>query len=202
MRKTRWTAFLLSLLVMIGANSGAISEGQDHPSLTDQLSLKDVRCSFEHELLPDVFYSDPLSVLGGIDATSIYRSWIQVAQDFGYAESYDESDFSVYRLRNEQDIMMALVILPIPTEAPECYRLYLCYDPTTETAFYFTNEYEDDMDGWGLVGYWTPENDHHTVYILPPLDVSSQEAFTESLQNEVDAIFYLVVSNRTAPLTE
>ena len=181
---------------MAGASIEAIAEDQDQPSLTD------IRCYFEHTILPGVFYSNPLGVMGGIDSTSIYQSWTRIVQDFGYVDSYTESDFSVYRLRHEQDIIMALIILPAPTEAPECYRLYLCYDMTAETGFYFTNEYEEDMEGWGLVGLWTPEKEHHFVYLLKPLDVSSQDAFAESLQNEVDDIFNLVVMNRTKPLTE
>lgn len=58
------------------------------------------------------------------------------------------------------------------------------------------------MKGWGLVGLWTPEKEHHFVDFHEPLDVSSQEAFAKSLQSEEDSVFNLVVKNRTTPLTE
>lgn len=196
MHKTRWTALFLCLLVIIGVYNAAIAGDEDQPSQSE------VRCYFEHTLLPEVFYSDPLTVIGGMDSDSLYRSWNMIAQDFGYADSYAESDFQAYRLQSEKDIIMALIILPAPTEARECYRLYLCYDMTAKAGFYFTNEYEEDMEGWGLVGLWTPEKEHHFVDFLEPLDVSSQEAFADSLQNEVDHIFNLVVMNRTSSLTE
>ena len=196
MRKARWTALFLCLLVMIGAYHAAIAKDEDQPSLSE------VRCYFEHTLLPELFYSDPLTVIGGMDSDSLYRSWNMIAQDFGYADSYTKADFQAHRLRSDQDIIMALIMLPAPTEAPECYRLYLCYDMTAKAGLYFTNEYEDDMKGWGLVGLWTSEKEHHFVDFLEPLDVSSQEAFADSLQNEVDHIFNLVVMNRTSSLTE
>ena len=196
MYKTRWMALFLCLLVLIDACGGAVSEGQDRPSLTD------VRCFFEHSVLPRVFYTDPFNVIGGMNSTSLYKSWIRIAKDFDYADSYAEADFKVLKLRHEQDIIMALIVLPAPKEAPECYRIYLCYDLTAETGLYFTNEYDEDMEGWGLVGLWTPEESHHVVYLLPPLDVSGEDAFSDSFQDEVDQIFNLVVMNRTEPLTE
>lgn len=126
MHKASWIGPLLCLLVMFVASNTAIAEDEDQPSLTD------VRCYFEHTLLPELFYSDPLTVIGGMDSDSLYRSWNMIAQDFGYADSYAESDFRAHRLRSEKDIIMALIILPAPTEARECYRLYLCYDMTAK----------------------------------------------------------------------
>ena len=197
MRKTRWILLLLSILVVASLCAGALSESADQPLLTE------VRCYFEHSLLPRVFYSDPLTIIGGTNDDSIFKSWMRIATDFGYADSYSESDFKVVKLRGgNDDLIMAMVILPAPTEAPECYRLYLCYDLTAETGLYLTNEYEEDMEGWGLVGLWTPEEEHHFVYLLSPPDVSSEDAFADSLQSEVDQIFWLVELSRTQSLIE
>ena len=197
MHKNKRFLFLLSILIFVGVCGGVLAEPTDQPALTD------VRCYFEHSVLPRVFYSDPLSIIGGMNSDSIFKSWMRIATDFGYADRYDESDFKVIKLRGENDdLIMAMVILPAPTEAPECYRLYLCYDMTTETALYLTNEYEDDMEGWGLIGLWTPEEEHHFVYLLRPLDGSNEDAFTDSLRSEVDQIFWLVEMNRTESLTE
>ena len=197
MRKNRWMILLLCILVSGIVGSRSQAESADQPPLTD------VRCYFEHSLLPRVFYSDPLTMIGGMNDDSIFKSWMRIATDFGYADSYSESDYKVIKLRGgNDDLIMAMVILPAPTEAPECYRLYLCYDLTAETGFYFTNEYEEDMEGWGLVGLWTPEEEHHFVYLLHPLDVSSEETFSDSLQSEIDQIFWLVELSRTQSLIE
>ena len=197
MRKNRWIKLLLCIFVSVSVCSGALAESMN------QFPLIDVRCYFEHSILPRIFYSDPLTIIGGVNADSIFKSWMRIATDFGYADSYAESDFKVIKLRGgNDDLIMAMVILPAPTEAPECYRLYLCYDMTTGTGLYLTNEYEEDMEGWGLVGLWTPEEEHHFVYLLCPLDVSSEDAFTDSLQSEVDQVFGLVEMNRTKPLIE
>ena len=99
MHKASWIGPLLCLFVMFVASNTSIAEDEDQPSLTD------VRCYFEHTLLPELFYSDPLTVIGGMDSDSLYRSWNMIGQDFGYADSYAESDFQAYRLRSEKDIM-------------------------------------------------------------------------------------------------
>ncbi len=67
-------------------------------------------------------------------------------------------------------------------------------------GLYFTVEYDEDMEGYSMVGLITPEKDHHFVYILPPLDVSDVDVFTKSLKNEMDQILRLVRKNRTEPL--
>ena len=195
MHKSRLTALFLCLLVMACSCYGAMAEEPDQPSLSE------VRSYFEHVFLRELFYSDPETVMGGITSTALYKTWTLMAGEYGCADSYDESDFNVYGLQNDDEIMMALVFPPVPEEAPQCYRLYLCYDQKNKTSLYFTNEYDEGMEGWGLVGLWTPEGEHHTVYLLPALDVSSEEAFTESLQSEIDQIFYLVEKHRTEPLT-
>ena len=105
-------------------------------------TLQDVRGAFEQYVLPETFYSDPEQTMESLVQYGLFYLWdyyTSVMVPFETTYSYDE--FAVDEMPWEGERAMLRLTMPYPEWEEHCYRIYLCYDPLTDVAAYYTVEY-------------------------------------------------------------
>ena len=88
-----------------------------------------------------------------------------------------------------------MLTMPTPDTTLLCYRIYLCWDPETETAAYYTAEY-DKYDGFFdegcLICGWSPDGSHHYYLEGKILPGSEDPEYEKALAEEAETVLELM----------
>ena len=162
---------ILTLLLALALVPGlAAEEAQETPAAesaeaeSEPLALFDVRYYFEHRLLRQLFYAAPESTMESLRDGGLYERWNTYTAEIGFETTYAYEQFSARDMLQDSGIRVLMLTMPAPDTTLLCYRIYLCWDPETETAAYYTAEY-DKYDGFFdegcLICGWSPDGSHH-----------------------------------------
>lgn len=131
------------------APNTAATEQPESPEADDdtELTLFEVRYYFEHRLLPQRFYHAPEQTIESLRGTGLCDLWCSYTAENAFDVTYPTDDFSAREILQDSGITVLLLTLPAPADTLLCYRIYLCLDPESGTAAYYTAEY-DKYDGF------------------------------------------------------
>lgn len=105
------------------------------------------RYTFEHKLLPDMFYKEKVGLLnaildkGGKFFSDVYTVYAPVGEE----RTYTEDDFKIDAKccqydENRRTLYFLIVTMPEPTVPTLCLRVYFCYEEKTGAVKYCTSE--------------------------------------------------------------
>ncbi len=198
MKRIAILLLLFSLAVFPFAVTAEETQGAEIPDTETEnptATLFDIRYYFEHRLLPREFYQAPEGMMETLRENGLYDRWTRYETENGFDTSYSAAEFDTREIMQDSGIRMMLLTLPRPESTLLCYRIYLCYDPETETAAFFTAEfdkYEGFFDEGCLICGWKPDGTHEYYTegkILPEKDDPDYE---KALTEEATAILELM----------
>ncbi len=179
----------------------AAETGEHADTENEPLTLFDVRYYFEHRLLRQIFYASPESTMESLREGGLYERWNTYTAEIGFESEFEYDQFSTRDMMQDSGIQMLMLILPQPDATLLCYRIYLCYDPKTETAAYYTAEYdkyEGFFDEGCLICGWSPDGSHHYYLEGKILPDSEDPEFETMLTEEAAAVLELMRGNTDA----
>jgi len=144
-------------------------------------TLAQARYHYEHRSLPGLFYEDPEQLLDALEEVSFFGAWQAFANENGVEYPYTEEDY-VKRWYSAGDATILQVTQPAPEESPQCLRVYFVYDWQTQTAGYYTVEYENLLGETALVCGWTSAGEHLDYGLSAPLDADEETLLAEARQ--------------------
>ncbi len=120
---------------------------------------------FEHRLLPrwiltsGAFYNDLMK--NGAKQT-LYGALKSVYDNRNEEMPYKLEDFNGMNFYTDESTIVAMMKLPDPTEVPQCYRMYMYYDPEIKKIACYTVEKGVDIDGTELrfLCEWDQDGNH------------------------------------------
>ena len=124
------------------------------------ITLEQVRYHFEHNAVPRYFYEDPANVLAALREQGMYMLWTALADENGVAYPYQADDFEEYWYELTDGSTILQIVMPDPEATPQCYRIYLLYNPTTGEAGYYTAEYDNFFDESAFLCGWDAQHSH------------------------------------------
>lgn len=130
------------------------------------MGLYDTRYTFEHILMPELFYGQPKMLMEVLaeDSKNFYKTWKSVCKEHYIEDSYKKEDFSVTAFQVSKDVKGFEVTLPEPEESPLCYAFYfVCHKDYKKCAYYTVEKTE--QGGACLCG-WTKEGGHTIMGIV------------------------------------
>ena len=184
---------ILLLAALIGLAWGAAAEeapGEDVPLRTDG-----TRYYFEHRLLPGEFYREPEEMMDAMAGDGLYDRWVRYAAEKGVSAGYTAGDFTVREMMQDSGIRMAVLIMPTPEENLLCYRIYLCLDPESGKAAYFTAEFDEHdalYDDGCLICGWSADGVHSYYEPGKILPEPGDPAYEKALAGEAAAVLNLM----------
>lgn len=144
-------------------------------------TLAQARYHFEHRSLPSLFYEDPEQLLDVLEDVSVFGAWQAFANENGVEHPYTEEDY-VKRWYRAGDATILQVTQPAPEESPQCLRVYFVYDRQTQTAGYYTVEYDNLLGETALICGWTAAGEHLDYGLSAPLDADEETLLAEARQ--------------------
>ena len=146
------------------AQDPAISEIAEIPDAeSEEITLFDIRYNFEHRMLPRQFYLAPERTMDSLMGTGLYDIWCSYTAENTFDTTFRAGDFSARELMRDSSVRMLMLTMPVPNETLLCYRIYLCLDPDSGKAGYYTAEYdrhEGFYDEGCLICGWNPDRTH------------------------------------------
>ena len=86
--------------------------------------------------------------------------------------------------------------LPKPEDMTLCCRIYLCWNPETGTAGYYTVEYDNLLgETWFLCG-WTANGTHMNYSIVSAVTDPEDPEYEAALEKELKAVLELMASKK------
>lgn len=189
-------ALLFSMAVFPMAITAEEARETDAPETGKAaVTLFDVRYYFEHRLLPQVFYQDPEGTMESLPESGLYDRWSRYTAESSFDVTYPEDAFSVREMMQDSGIRMLMLTMPQPESTLLCYRIYLCFDPETGTAAYYTAEYdiyEGYYDEECLICGWKPDRIHQYFTETRILPDSDDPEYEKALAEEAETILKLM----------
>lgn len=127
------------------------------------VTLAKARYHYEHNALPRYFYDDPANMLRVLEESGTYRLWAALADENGVNYPYEAGDYAERLYTTGDGATLMQIEMPAPGEAPQCYRVYMVYNPATGDAAYYTVEYEGLLGDSAMLCGWSKDREH-TVY--------------------------------------
>ena len=118
------------------------AEAADAEDAYGGVTLAQLRYHFEHSALPRYFYEAPDNMLDVLDRVGAYALFTSLADENGVAYDYSDEDFAQALYASADGTLLLQLDLPQPENTPDCYRIYMLYDPDTQAAAYYTLEYD------------------------------------------------------------
>lgn len=166
----RLIAMLLALMLLATLPALAEAAQEEAPAIT----LERMRYFFEHDVMPRYFHEDPQVMLDVLKERGIYPLWSVLADENGVEYPYQEEDFSL----SWYDVNGATVLqigMPAPEVSPQCFRIYMVYDPATGSAGYYTIEYDNLLGETAFLCAWTADRTHMNYGGAEILDPSAED---------------------------
>lgn len=190
-----WIALLLALCLLLPCSAlceeTAAAETAESAEATET-TLRSDRYYFEHRLLPSLLYEGPEELLTFMEQSGAYTLWYNFTQNNGLDLVFAKDDFSQEMIPQEDATRIIRVWLPKPEENLECSRVYLCWNPETSAAAYYTVEYDLFFDvAWYLCG-WTADGSHEnygTIGALPAPEDPEYQATLDAETTEILRMF-------------
>ena len=113
------------------------------------VTLARLRYHFEHSALPRYFYEDPANMLEALDQVGAFTLFASLADENGVVYDYAAEDFAQALYASDDGTLLLRLDLPQPENTPDCYRIYMLYNPETQAAAYYTLEYDALAVGLG-----------------------------------------------------
>lgn len=202
MRRIIILLLLFSMAVCPPAATAEETQGADIPGAAEtqakdspEITLFDVRYYFEHRLLPQAFYEAPIGLMESLRKDGLYDRWKSYTAGLGFSGPYSGADFGVRDMMQDSGIRMMLLTMPKPESMLLCYRIYLCFDPSSGTAAYYTAEYdlvEGFFDEGCLLCGWKPGGTHQYYAVTKILPDSSDPGHEKALAEEATAVLNLM----------
>ena len=164
-----------------GPNDAAEAGTAGEAAASGGATLEQLRYHFEHSALPRYFFDDPanmLDVLNGVGAFTLFSS---LGDENGVEYAYTLDDFPQHMYTAPDGTQMLQLDLPLPEVAPQCYRIYMIYNPDTQFAAYYTIEYENLLGETALLCSWDAEGNH--------ADYGAVEAAEQGTEGYAEALF-------------
>ncbi len=181
----RLIAMLLALILLAALPALAEAAPEEEAS---GVTLERMRYFFEHNVMPRYFHEDPQMMLDVLKENGIYALWASLADENGVEYPYQEGDFTLNWY--EPDGMTVLQIgMPAPEVSPQCFRIYMAYDPASGSAGYYTIEYDNMLGEAAFLCSWTADMTHMNYGGAEILDPAA-----EDYQARLDAEAELVAS--------
>lgn len=155
----------------------------------------DIRYRFEHRMLREKFYSAPVSTMKALRENGLYRIWSDFIAEEHAESSYSEADFGMREVMQESGIQILLLTMPEPEDTLLCYRIYLCFDPGTATAAYYTAEYDKYagyFDEGCLICGWNRDGEHQFYAEGRILPESGDPEYEKELAEETVTVLELM----------
>ena len=127
------------------------------------VSLERARYHYEHSALPRYFYDNPENMLRVMEESGAYRLWTSLADENGVKYPYQSGDYAENLYTTGDGATILQIIMPRPEAEPQCYRVYMVYNPATGDAAYYTVEY-DGLLGESALLCGRSKALEHTVY--------------------------------------
>lgn len=146
-------------------------------------TLAQLRYSFEHGMLPIVFYEQPEAMLNAIEQFGIYSLWASFCAQNGLLPAYIPEDFSAHRYSCDDGTAIVQLEMPDPFGNTLCERIYFIYNADSGNTAYFTVEYNEMLGGMNFLCGWTKSRRHVNYDSLTPLDGDSAD-YEDALRAE------------------
>ena len=150
-------------------------------------TLEEARYHFEHSAMPRYFYDDPANMLEVLSNNGVYRLWAALADDNGVAYPYHIGDFDEHWYDMDDGSTILQVVMPQPTETPQCYRLYMVYNGSAGVAAYYTVEYENLLGEAAFLCGWDAGRTHINYGGAAVLDPDS-DGYEAALWDEAQRV--------------
>ena len=201
---------LLSLAVFpLGGTAEEARQAEAPETEETAAELFDVRYHFEHRLLPQAFYQAPLETMESLREEGLYERWSRYTAERGFDADYPAEAFGTREITGEDGIRMLVLTMPQPEKMLLCYRIYLCLDPKTGTAAYFTAEYdiyEGYFDPGCLICGWKQDRTHQYFRETPILPETDDPEYEKMRTEEAETILNLMreqmEADHPAPLVQ
>ena len=118
----------------------AVEEGAAAPT---GATLERLRYHFEHSALPRYFFDDPANMLDVLNRVGAYTLFASLGDENGVEYDYTAEDFPQHLYTAADGTQLMQLDLPRPEVPPQCYRIYMLYNPGTQFAAFYTIEYEN-----------------------------------------------------------
>lgn len=135
----------------------AVEEGAAAPT---GATLERLRYHFEHSALPRYFFDDPANMLDVLNRVGAYTLFASLGDENGVEYDYTAEDFPQRLYTAADGTQLMQLDLPRPEVSPQCYRIYMLYNPDTGFAAFYTIEYENLLGETALLCSWDAEGNH------------------------------------------
>lgn len=194
----KWIALLLCLCLLLpcaalGETSAETPAPEDESDEAVQtLTLYDVRYYFEHRLLPEELYENRDQLVAFLRSSGVHALWASLTGSIGFETVYPEDAFGIAEFPQEDGTNVIMLSLPAPEDSPLCSRVYLCWNPETGKAGYYTVEL-DNLFGetWFLCG-WNAEGIHENYGTVSALPAPDDPDYDAALQAEAAVVTELL----------
>ncbi len=190
--------FTLLLLLSLAVFPFAVTAEEAETPVTEKAepTLFDTRYYFEHRLLPQQFYEAPEETIASILQTGLYDRWAEYTEEAGADIGYTPKQFGAREMMQDSGIRMLMLTMPAPEKTLLCYRIYLCFDPDSGTAAYYTAEFDEKYDGFYdegcLICGWKPDGVHQSYAEGRILPDRKDPEYEKALAEEATAILELM----------
>lgn len=123
-------------------------------------TLAQLRYYFEHNALPRYFYEDPANTMDVLAEVGAFTLFASLGDENGIAYDYTEADFGQNLYAAADGTRVLQLDLPRPEVSPQCFRLYMFYNPDTQAAAYYTIEYENLLGESAMLCGWDADGTH------------------------------------------
>ena len=193
----RWIALLLMIcLLPCAALCGEAAAAAEAAEKEESPTLHDARYYFEHRMLPDYFYNNRDALVSYLRRNGVFTLWERFCQNNGLDPTYEEDRFGVREFPQEDGTEVMILTLPKPEDMTLCCRIYLCWNPETGTAGYYTVEYDNLLgETWFLCG-WTANGTHMNYSIVSAVTDPEDPEYEAALEKELKAVLELMASKK------
>jgi hypothetical protein len=98
-----------------------------------------------------------------LEESGTYQLWAALADENGVIYPYEAGDYAEHLYTTGDGATLMQIEMPAPGEAPQCYRVYMVYNPATGDAAYYTVEYEGLLGDSAMLCGWSKDHEH-TIY--------------------------------------
>lgn len=191
----KWIALLLALCLLLPCAVLGETAAEETAEEMVEITPHDIRYYFEHRLLPSELYENTEQLIGFLRQNGIYALWANFTGNNGFDVVYPEDAFGMAEFPQEDGTNVMMLSLPKPEDSPLCSRVYLCWNPETGKAGYYTVELDSFFgEAWYLCS-WSVDGNHLDYGAINALPDPEDPGYADALQAEISAVLELMNSN-------
>lgn len=191
----KWIALLLALCLLLPCAVLGETAAEETAEEMVEITPHDIRYYFEHRLLPSELYENTEQLIGFLRQNGIYALWANFTGNNGFNVVYPEDAFGMAEFPQEDGTNVMMLSLPKPEDSPLCSRVYLCWNPETGKAGYYTVELDSFFgEAWYLCS-WSADGNHLDYGAINALPDPEDPGYADALQAEISAVLELMNSN-------